>query len=94
MRENHLYTSTETKAENRVHVSRLKVGGGSSSGLGEFWNIELAKYPALSLLTPALLAGLRFLDWEVNNMLRLSVLLENESSSSDMLKTPSLGVRR
>jgi hypothetical protein len=38
-----------------VHAKAPKLGGGSSSGFGEFWNMELAKYPAFSLL---ILAGL------------------------------------
>jgi len=73
-----------------------KAGGGNSSGLGEFWNTELAKNPVLSLATRVALGPTDpcFLGIEPNNFFCSSEVSEVEdmSSSKDMLKTPSLGV--
>ena len=86
-----------------------KAGGGNSSGLGEFWNRELAYNAALAAFDAELCAlleactkFLRFwlcpgLDFGPNSILSSSLALseeEEKSSSKDMLKTPSLGVRR
>jgi hypothetical protein len=41
-------TSTLDECDRNGNTAQ-KAGGGNSSGLGEFWNTELAKNPALSL---------------------------------------------
>jgi len=85
-----------------------KAGGGNSSGLGEFWNRELAYNAALAAFDAELCAlleactkFLRFwlcpgLDFGPNSILSSSLALseeEEKSSSKDMLNTPSLGER-
>lgn len=74
-----------------------KAGGGNSSGLGEFWNTELAKNPALSLPVRVALGPTepkRF-GGKPKSFLASSEASEvvDISSSKDMLNTPSLGVR-
>lgn len=83
-----LYTANNKKR------AAQKAGGGSSSGLGEFWKTELAKNPDLSLLTRVELGPTdeNRLGGRPQNCLSSSEA--SESSSKDMLKTPSLGVRR
>jgi hypothetical protein len=79
----------------RINIAQ-KAGGGNSSGLGEFWNTELAKNPALSL-PPRVTLGPTdpcLLDMKPCNFFCSSEPSEVDaiSSSKDMLKTPSLGV--
>jgi hypothetical protein len=65
-----------------------KAGGGNSSGLGEFWNTELAKNPALSLTTRVALGPTDpgFLGMKPNNFFCSSEVSEVDamSSSKDM----------
>lgn len=72
-----------------------KAGGGSSSGLGEFWKMELAKNPDLSFPTRDILdpTDPKRLGARPNNFLASSEESEwKVSSSSDRVKTPSLDV--
>lgn len=73
-----------------------KSGAGRSSGLGEFWNVEFAKNPAA--IAAACLSI--FCSWVSETAGRLAILpnsvcssdpIEEESSSEDILNTPSLG---
>jgi hypothetical protein len=71
-------TKRTTRNQSRVAP---KLGGGNSSGLGEFWNNELANNGALSIPFPFF------------NNVSISVISDVESSSEDMWNTPSLGAR-
>lgn len=68
--------------------SAQKAGGGNSSGLGEFWNTELAKNPALSLTARVTLGPTDpgFLDIKPNSFFCSSEASEVDamSSSKDM----------
>lgn len=90
-------TSTLLMNDNKKGAAQ-KAGGGSSSGLGEFWNTELAKNPALSLPARVALGPTepnRF-GGKPKSFLSSSEASEvvDISSSKDMWNTPSLGVRR
>lgn len=77
-----------------------KEGGGRSSGLGEFWKLELAKYAAAAAAALSLSDSVRETVGRLRGSMAKSAFKSSEptppvdaSSSEDMAKTPSLGTR-
>lgn len=97
LKDNRQKFNLEDAATQRKAAWPLKAGTGRTSGLGEFWNLELAQK---SLLLPKGVEAAEEMrrrggksDWALSSV-EASERAEDElSSSMERLKTPSLGER-